>query len=105
MLKFEIYVLRYDEQEWAEWEANSWEDWEHDGPSPKSFKRERTSSAARSSDRKKAKSDSKNDEHAPGGGEWPLAYMNSFGVTIAAGANEVQRNILGERVLGMPKSK
>ena len=46
-----------------------------------------------------------NDEHAPGGGEWPLAYMNSFGVTIAAGANEVQRNILGERVLGMPKSK
>ncbi len=46
-----------------------------------------------------------NDERAPGGGEWPLAYMNSFGVTIAAGANEVQRNILGERVLGMPKSK
>jgi len=46
-----------------------------------------------------------NDAHAPGGGEWPLAYMNSFGVTIAAGANEVQRNILGERVLGMPKSK
>ena len=46
-----------------------------------------------------------NDEKAPGGGEWPLAYMNSFGVTIAAGANEVQRNILGERVLGMPKSK
>jgi alkylation response protein AidB-like acyl-CoA dehydrogenase len=46
-----------------------------------------------------------NDDKAPGGGEWPLAYMNSFGVTIAAGANEVQRNILGERVLGMPKSK
>jgi len=46
-----------------------------------------------------------NDSKAPGGGEWPLAYMNSFGVTIAAGANEVQRNILGERVLGMPKSK
>ena len=46
-----------------------------------------------------------NDENASGGGEWQLAYMNSFGVTIAAGANEVQRNILGERVLGMPKSK
>ena len=46
-----------------------------------------------------------NDENAPAGGQWPLAYMNSFGVTIAAGANEVQRNILGERVLGMPKSK
>ena len=46
-----------------------------------------------------------NDEHAPAGGQWPLAYMNSFGITIAAGANEVQRNILGERVLGLPKSK
>ena len=46
-----------------------------------------------------------NDENAPAAGKWPLAYMNSFGVTIAAGANEVQRNILGERVLGLPKSK
>ncbi len=45
------------------------------------------------------------DEHAPDGGQWPMAYMNTYGVTIAAGANEVQRNILGERVLGMPKSK
>ena len=47
----------------------------------------------------------RNDPNAPAGGQWPLAYMNSFGVTIAAGANEVQRNILGERVLGLPKSK
>lgn len=46
-----------------------------------------------------------NDENAPAGGQWQLAYMNSFGVTIAAGANEVQRNILGERVLNLPKSK
>lgn len=46
-----------------------------------------------------------NDENSPGAGRWKLAYMNSFGVTIAAGANEVQRNILGERVLGLPKSK
>jgi alkylation response protein AidB-like acyl-CoA dehydrogenase len=46
-----------------------------------------------------------NDDNSPAGGQWPLAYMNSFGVTIAAGANEVQRNILGERVLGLPKSK
>lgn len=46
-----------------------------------------------------------NDPNAPGKGQWPLAYMNSFGVTIAAGANEVQRNILGERVLNLPKSK
>lgn len=46
-----------------------------------------------------------NDGNAPAKGKWPLAYMNSFGVTIAAGANEVQRNILGERVLGLPKTK
>jgi alkylation response protein AidB-like acyl-CoA dehydrogenase len=45
------------------------------------------------------------DKNAPNGGQWPLAYMNSFGGTIAAGTSEVQRNILGERVLGMPKSK
>ena len=45
------------------------------------------------------------DEKAPDGGVWPDAYMNSFGGTIAAGTNEVQRNILGERVLGLPKSK
>ncbi|MBL4781596.1 MAG: acyl-CoA dehydrogenase family protein [Porticoccaceae bacterium] len=45
------------------------------------------------------------DDNAPAGGEWPLAYMNSYGITIAAGASEIQRNILGERVLGMAKSK
>jgi alkylation response protein AidB-like acyl-CoA dehydrogenase len=45
------------------------------------------------------------DENAPAGGQWPMAYMNSYGMTIAAGTSEVQRNILGERVLGLPKSK
>ena len=45
------------------------------------------------------------DPNAPAAGRWPLAYMNSFGYTIAAGTNEIQRNILGERVLGLPKSK
>jgi alkylation response protein AidB-like acyl-CoA dehydrogenase len=45
------------------------------------------------------------DNAAPAGGRWPLAYMNSYGMTIAAGTSEVQRNILGERVLDLPKSK
>lgn len=45
------------------------------------------------------------DDAAPDGGHWPHAFMDSFGFTIAAGSNEIQRNILGERVLGMAKSK
>ena len=45
------------------------------------------------------------DENAPAGGQWPMAYMNSYGFTIAAGTSEIQRNILGERVLGLAKSK
>jgi alkylation response protein AidB-like acyl-CoA dehydrogenase len=45
------------------------------------------------------------DKNAPNGGHWPLAYLNSYGMTIAAGTSEVLRNILGERVLGLPKSK
>lgn len=45
------------------------------------------------------------DPHAPDGAWWPRAYMNSFGMTIGGGTSEILRNVLGERVLGLPKSK
>jgi len=45
------------------------------------------------------------DEDAPDRGKWPAAYLSSFGGTIAGGSNEIQKNILGERVLGLTKSK
>jgi len=37
--------------------------------------------------------------------EWPRAYMNSFGMTIGGGTSEILRNIIGEKVLGLPKTK
>ncbi len=45
------------------------------------------------------------DENAPDSGQWVHEYLNSFGGTIAAGTSEIQRNQLGERILGMPKTK
>ncbi|MBN4050302.1 acyl-CoA dehydrogenase family protein [Desulfobulbus sp. AH-315-M07] len=45
------------------------------------------------------------DPAAPDEGEWPRAYMNSFGFTIGGGTSEIQRNLLAERVLGLPRSR
>ena len=45
------------------------------------------------------------DPDAPDKAEWPRAHMNSYGFTIGGGTSEIQRNILGERILGLPKSK
>ncbi len=38
------------------------------------------------------------------GGKWQRSYFNSFSATIGGGTSQVQKNILGERVLGLAKS-
>jgi alkylation response protein AidB-like acyl-CoA dehydrogenase len=44
------------------------------------------------------------DEHAIDKGLWTRAYLNSFSATIGGGTSQIQHNIVGEHVLGLPKS-
>ncbi|MFP6627023.1 MAG: acyl-CoA dehydrogenase family protein [Deltaproteobacteria bacterium] len=45
------------------------------------------------------------DPHAPMQGHWPHMYLYSRGRTIAAGSSEIQRGIIAQRVLGLPKDR
>jgi alkylation response protein AidB-like acyl-CoA dehydrogenase len=44
------------------------------------------------------------DDHAVDRGMWAYGYLRSRGNTIEAGTSEIQRNIIGHFVLGLPKS-
>lgn len=43
------------------------------------------------------------DESAHDDGIWQRGYLNSFSATIGGGTSQIQRNIIGEHVLGLPK--
>jgi len=45
------------------------------------------------------------DDNAVDDGYWHRSYLNSFSATIGGGTSEIQRNIVGEHVLGLPKTR
>jgi len=44
------------------------------------------------------------DEHAPFRGRWARQYLGDRSMTIAGGTSEVQRNIVAQRILGLPRN-
>ena len=44
-----------------------------------------------------------NDGQAAGGGRFQLSWLQSKAFTIYSGSSEIQRNIIGERMLGLPR--
>jgi alkylation response protein AidB-like acyl-CoA dehydrogenase len=42
-------------------------------------------------------------DEALDGGRWQRSYFNAFSGTIGGGTSQIQKNIIGERVLGLPK--
>lgn len=44
------------------------------------------------------------DAHAPSNGRWARQYLGDRSMTIAGGTSEVQRNIVAQRILGLPRN-
>jgi len=45
------------------------------------------------------------DTRAPSGGRWARQYLGDRAMTIAGGTSEVQRNIVAQRILGLPRDR
>ena len=43
------------------------------------------------------------DDRAVDEGMWQRSYLNAFSGTIGGGTTQIQHNIIGERILGLPK--
>jgi alkylation response protein AidB-like acyl-CoA dehydrogenase len=44
------------------------------------------------------------DDHGPDDRDWATRYLTDRAMTIAGGTTEIQRNIVAERILGLPRS-
>jgi alkylation response protein AidB-like acyl-CoA dehydrogenase len=40
----------------------------------------------------------------PDGGRWQTAFMNALAATIGGGTSEIQRNVIAQQVLGLPRA-
>ena len=45
------------------------------------------------------------DPNAVDNGYWHRGYLNAFSATIGGGTSQIQHNIIGEHVLGLPKTR